>query len=124
MIKLSANLGFLWTDRSLPEAIHAAKNAGFHAVECHWPYSTPAEDVASALKETGLNMLGLNTQRGEVAAGENGIAALVSREADARRFIDEAIDYAVVIDCPNIHVMAGFTDKKEPSRRFPFRQQH
>ena len=61
-------------------------------------------------------MLGLNTQRGEVAAGENGIAALVSREADARRFIDEAIDYAVVIDCPNIHVMAGFTDKKEPSQ--------
>ena len=32
-MKFSANLGFLWTDRSLPDAIRAAKEAGFDAVE-------------------------------------------------------------------------------------------
>lgn len=116
MIKFSANLGFLWTDRSLPDAIHAAKAAGFYAVECHWPYATPATAVAAALEETGLKMLGLNTQRGDVVAGENGIAAVTGREVDARKFIDEAIEYAKVIDCSNIHVMAGFTDKKETSQ--------
>ncbi|MEM9032809.1 MAG: isomerase, partial [Pseudomonadota bacterium] len=64
MTKFSANLGFLWTDRSLPDAIHAAKAAGFDAVECHWPYETPASDVRRALDDTDLPMLGLNTARG------------------------------------------------------------
>ncbi len=116
MITYSANLGFLWTDRSLPDAIHAAKAAGFHAVECHWPYETPADQVVRALSETGLKMLGLNTQRGNTDAGENGVAALSGREADAQNFIDQAIAYAVAIDCNNIHVMAGFTDKGEKAR--------
>ena len=64
MIQFSANLGFLWTDRPLPDAIHAAHAAGFAAVECHWPYETPAQDVRAALDASGLPMLGLNTIRG------------------------------------------------------------
>jgi hydroxypyruvate isomerase len=66
MTRFSANLGFLWTDRPLPDAIRAAKAAGFDAVECHWPYEVPAAETESALTETGLTMLGLNTRRGDV----------------------------------------------------------
>lgn len=113
MIRFSANLGFLWNTLPLPDAIHAAKRAGFEAVECHWPYATPSSEVKNALNETGLKMLGLNTQRGNVASGDNGVAALVDREQEARAFIDEAIAYANEIDCLNIHVMAGFTDHGE-----------
>lgn len=109
-MKFSANLGFLWADLALPEAIHAAKAAGFDAVECHWPYATPPEAVAQALQETGLNMLGLNTRRGDVSGGENGLSALAGREAEARAAIDEALAYAVAIKAANIHVMAGFAE--------------
>jgi 2-dehydrotetronate isomerase len=105
-MKFSANLGFLWADRPLPEAIRAARMAGFDAVECHWPYTTPAADTAAALAQTGLKMLGLNTVRGN--PGENGLTALPGREAEARQAIDEAIAYAVAINTANIHVMAGF----------------
>ena len=108
-MKFSANLGFLWTDRPLPAAIRAAKAAGFDAVECHWPYETPVEEVKAALAETGLPMLGLNTVRGDVARGENGLAALPGREADARAAIDQAIAYARAIGCGAVHVMAGFS---------------
>lgn len=107
-MKFSANLGFLWTEKSLPDAIRAAKSAGFSAVECHWPYETPPELVDAALKETGLTMLGLNTIRGE--EGQNGLAALPDRKADAKASIDQAIEYAVKIGAQNIHVMAGFND--------------
>lgn len=107
-MKFSANLGFLWTDRSLPDAIRAAKSAGFDAVECHWPYDTPVAEVKAALAETGLQMLGLNTLRGDTAAGENGLSALPGRETDARAAIDQAIAYAGEIGAANIHVMAGF----------------
>ncbi len=108
-MKFSANLGFLWSDRALPDAIRAAKAAGFDAVECHWPYETPARDVRAALDETGLTMLGLNTRRGDVAAGENGLAALPGREGEARAAIDEAMTYAVATGTQAIHVMAGFS---------------
>ncbi|OSP55823.1 hydroxypyruvate isomerase family protein [Pseudoruegeria sp. SK021] len=107
-MKFSANLGFLWADRPLPDAIRAAKAAGFDAVECHWPYDVPAADVQAALAETGLTMLGLNTSRGILRAGENGLSALPGRDADARAAIDQSIAYAVAIGAPNIHVMAGF----------------
>ncbi|MBP6999990.1 TIM barrel protein [Amaricoccus sp.] len=106
-MKFSANLGFLWTDRPLPDAIRAARAAGFDAVECHWPYATPAAETKAALDETGLAMLGLNTLRGDLARGENGLAALPGREAEARAAIDEAIAYAVAIGARAVHVMAG-----------------
>lgn len=108
MTKFSANLGFLWTEHSLSDAIRAARKAGFDAVECHWPYDTPTQHVVSALAETELTMLGLNTMRGDVKAGDNGLAALTGREAEARAAIDQAIAYAATINTPNIHVMAGF----------------
>ncbi len=107
MTRFSANLGFLWTDRPLPDAIRAAKAAGFHAVECHWPFETPASQVKAALNETGLDMLGLNTRRGSVENGENGLSALPGREIEARTAIDEAIAYAVQIGTRKVHVMAG-----------------
>jgi 2-dehydrotetronate isomerase len=106
MTQFSANLGFLWADLPLPKAIAAAKAAGFDAVECHWPYDTPAEETARALNETGLRMLGLNTLRGK--PGENGLAALPGRETDARAAIDQALTYAARIDAGMVHVMAGF----------------
>lgn len=105
-MRFSANLGFLWTDLALPEAIRAAAAAGFAAVECHWPYDVPAQDVADALRETGLPMLGLNTVRG--AAGENGLSALPGREDEARAAVDQALAYAAATDTGAVHVMAGF----------------
>ncbi|MEP6021452.1 MAG: TIM barrel protein [Paracoccaceae bacterium] len=107
-MKFSANLGFLWTELSLPDAIRAAKTAGFDAVECHWPFEVLAAEVKAALDETGLLMLGLNTRRGDLTKGENGLAALPGRETDARAAIDEALTYADTIDAQAIHVMAGF----------------
>lgn len=118
MSKFSANLGFLWNDLSLPDAIFAAKAAGFDAVECHWPYAFNPDDVKAALQETGLKMLGLNTVRGNLEAGENGLSALVGREDEAMAAIDDAIQYAVAIDTPNIHVMAGFAKGQEAHNTF------
>ncbi len=116
MTQFSANLGFLFTELSLPEAIHAAAKAGFDAVECHWPYDVPTEGVKAALLETGLPMLGLNTIRGET--GENGLSALVGRETEARAAIDQAVDYAAAIGALNIHVMAGFASGVEAQKCF------
>ena len=117
-MKFSANLGFLWNDRPLPEAIRAAKAAGFDAVECHWPYDVPVEETTAVLAETGFQMLGLNTRRGNIAIGENGLAALPGREADARAAIDEALAYARGIAARSVHVMAGNSSGPRARRAF------
>ena len=117
-MKFSANLGFLWNDRPLPAAIRAAKEAGFDAVECHWPYAVSAEETKAALEETGLKMLGLNTIRGNVSVGENGLSALPGREEEARAAIDQAIRYANEISAGAIHVMAGNSSGPRARRTF------
>lgn len=115
-LKFSANLGFLWTELPLPEAIRAAHEAGFSAVEMHWPYAVPVETVKDVLGETGLPVIGLNTIRG--SDGEFGLAALPGREAEARAAIDEAVAYAAAIGCRNVHVMAGKADGPEARAAF------
>jgi len=118
MTKFSANLGFLWTDLALPDAIHAAKNAGFDAVECHWPYAVAADEVSAALGSTGMEMLGLNTSRGNVGAGDNGVCAIPGREQEAKLVIDEAIEYAMQTGTKKIHVMAGFATGQAAHEQF------
>lgn len=117
-MRFSANLGFLWTDRPLDEAIRAAKAAGFHAVECHWPYDIPARRVRASLEETGLEMLGINTRRGNHEAGDNGLAAIPDRIDEARTAIDEALTYAEQISAKNVHVMAGFAAGEDADATF------
>jgi len=107
MTRFSANLGFLWTELALPDAIHAAKTAGFDAVECHWPFEVPPAEVKAALTETEMTMLGLNTLRGDL----NGLSAVAGREDEAKAYIDQALSYANEINCGAVHVMAGFTDQ-------------
>ena len=111
-VKLSANLGFLWKELSLVEGIHAAANAGFDAVECHWPYDVPADEVKQALKETGLPMLSLNTLPGDLTAGDFGICAIPEREQEARLFIEQAVEYAAQIGAQHVHVMSGKVAEK------------
>lgn len=109
-LSFSANLGLLFTDLALPDAIRAAHRAGFAAVECHWPYDTPPAQVAQALQETGLPMLCLNTRPGDRATGEFGLAALPGRADEARSATVEALAYATATGTRAMHVMAGLSD--------------
>lgn len=109
-MRFSANLGFLFADLPLPDAVRAAARTGFAAVECHFPYEFAAPEVRAALEETGLPMLGLNTWPGDRGAGDFGLAALPGREEEARAAIRQAVDYAQAIGAGAVHVMAGCTD--------------
>ena len=109
-MKFSANLGFLWQQLSLCDAIVVAHKAGFDAVECHWPYEVSSQDVRAVLVDTGLAMVSINTSPGNLGKDDFGLSALPGRQTEAQLAIDRAIDYANKIQCPYIHVMAGKTD--------------
>ena len=117
-MKFSANLGFLWSELPLTERITAARDAGFDAVECHWPYDTPVAQIRGALKAAGLPLIGLNTARGDVSRGENGLSALPGRGAEARAAIDLAMDYASSTGAQMVHVMAGVAHGSDAATAF------
>ena len=119
MAGFSANLGLLWADLPLPDAVRAAARAGFSAVELQWPYATPPDAVRAALEETGLPVLSLNTPKGE--PDTFGTAALPGRAAEARAGVDAALCYAEAIGAGMVHVLAGRGDDAAPTREDAFR---
>lgn len=107
MPRFSANLGFLWPDLPLTDRIRAAATAGFRAVELHWPYDIPAEEIRDICTRLDLALLGLNSPLGDAAAGEFGLAALPGREDDFATSLGQAIAYARASGAGALHVMAG-----------------
>ncbi len=112
-MKIAANLGYLWTELELCDAIRQAQRYGFDAVEFHWPYITHALDVALTLEELGVPLVCLNTVAGDLPAGEFGLAALPGREQQARAAIDKAFAYAADSSASAIHVLAGVAEGKQ-----------
>lgn len=102
---ISANLGMLFTDMPLPRGVEAAARAGFDAVECQFPYDTPAASLARTADAAGLPVLSVNTPLGQ--PGDFGLAALPGREAEARAGIDRAFEYGARVGAGFVHVMAG-----------------
>ena len=119
MLRFSANLGFLWPDRPLLEKIDAAAAAGFKAVELHWPYDVPARDVKARCDGHGLKLLGVNTVRGDLGKGENGLGALKGREAEFQAAVDQSIRFCVEAGGTAVHCMAG---RVEPEDRVEARK--
>ena len=107
MVRVSANLGFLWIDLPLPERIRAAAAAGFSAVECHFPYEHPVELIRDVLHETALHMVGLNVGYGPGGVDDFGLAARPDRSDEAKRLIDEAISYGSALGVDYVSVTAG-----------------
>lgn len=67
----------------------------------------PAADVRARCGEHGIRLLGVNTVRGDVAAGENGLGALPGREAEFAASVDQSIAFCVAAGGSAIHCMAG-----------------
>jgi len=107
MPKFAANLSFLFADRPFAERFAAAAAAGFKGVEYLFPYEHPAHDVADWLRESDLEQVLFNLAPGDWVAGERGLACLPHRQGEFAESVEQALDYAMVLDCRRLHCMAG-----------------
>lgn len=107
MPKFAANLSMMFKEVPFLDRFEAAAKAGFKYVEYLFPYEYPAAELKAKLDQYGLKQVLFNTAPGNVAAGEWGVSAIPGREAESHRDIDQALEYAIVLGCPNVHVMAG-----------------
>ena len=107
MPRFAANLSFLYGEHAFLDRFAAAREDGFEAVEYLFPYEHAPALLASRLREQGLQQALFNAPPGDWAAGDRGIACVPGREAEFKRAIEQALDYAEALQCPRVHVLAG-----------------
>ncbi|MDH4479314.1 MAG: hydroxypyruvate isomerase family protein [Rhodoferax sp.] len=107
MPRFAANLSMLYNEHAFLDRFAAAAADGFGAVEYLFPYAFEARALQSRLQDHGLQQVLFNAPPGDWDAGERGLACLPGREAEFRAGFDRALEYAHVLACPRIHVMAG-----------------
>ncbi len=113
MPKFAANLTMMFNEVPFLDRFEAAAKAGFKYVEYLWPYEFPAQTLKAKLEQYGLKQVLFNTAAGDVSKGEWGLSAIPGREAEARRDIDQALEYALALNCPSVHIMAAVVPEGE-----------
>ena len=107
MPRFAANLTMLFTEQPFVDRFSAAGQAGFRAVEFLFPYEFQADDLANRLAEENLHQVLFNLPPGDWDAGERGIAAIPGRQSEFLEGLERALEYARILKCPTLHVMAG-----------------
>ena len=119
MPRLAANLTYLFTELDFLDRFGAAAKAGFRGVEYQLPYVHDKQAIAEQLREHGLHMVLMNLPCGNVQAGDAGIACDPSRIREFRDGVEEGIDFARALACPQLNCLAGIAPQGvDPGRLF------
>ena len=106
MLRLAANISFLFKELPFLDRFAAAADAGFALVECHWPYDNPIEALRERLARARQSLVMVNTAPGS-REGDFGLGAVPGREADFQAALDQALAYVSALGATRIHCMAG-----------------
>lgn len=116
MPRYAANLSMLYPERAFLDRFAAAARDEFAGVEYLFPYAHSPRELASRLRDLGLEQVLFNAPPGGEdadgferawAAGDRGTACAAGREPEFRLGVEWALRYAEVLGCPRVHVMAG-----------------
>jgi hydroxypyruvate isomerase len=107
MPRLAANLSMMFNEVPFLDRFDAAAKAGFQACEFLFPYEYQPAELKRRLDASGLKQVLFNMPPGDWANGERGTASLPGRQAEFRDGVKKALDYAAVLNCNLVHVMAG-----------------
>ena len=108
MLPWSAHISLLYAEHPYPERPGLARAAGFDCVESHWPATAGDRDaLASAATDHGLRVALVNTDGGDMAAGERGQLCDPAREELARARFLEGVDLAERVGARSLHALVG-----------------
>lgn len=120
-MRYDVNLSILFTELPMDRRPAAAAAAGFDAVEMWWPFAGPQpperelDALARELDDAGVELVGLNFDAGDMAAGDRG---LLSSRATSDRFranVDVAVGFAERTGCRVLNALYGNTsDDSDP----------
>jgi hydroxypyruvate isomerase len=115
-LRYDVNLSILFTELPLLERPAAAAAAGFTAVELWWPFAEPdppeheLDALRRALVDAGTELVGLNFDAGNMAAGDRGLLSRPDESARFRINIDAVVDFAGSLGCTTLNALYGNTE--------------
>jgi hydroxypyruvate isomerase len=122
MPKFAANLSMIFQELEFLDRFEAAAKVGFRAVEFLFPYEYDATELRRRLDRFGLQQVLFNLPPGDWAKGERGMSIFPDRMDEFAASLTRALDYAVALACPQVHVMAGVVplqlDREEAARTY------
>lgn len=108
MVRLAANINWLWKELPLEQRLLAAGRAGFRAVESLDPYVATIEDWKRWLDASRLTLVLINAPSGSSAHQPvRGLAAWPGKEDEFQAAFSQAVEYAIALRVPFIHATAG-----------------
>ena len=111
MPRFAANLSLLYAHLPFLERIKAAKDDGFEAIECQFPYQENSgavlKDIAVSMAQLELPMVLHNLRGGDWAKGDRGLACHPARVDEFRRGIPDAIAHAQQLGVKQLNCLAG-----------------
>jgi hydroxypyruvate isomerase len=111
--RFDVNLSILFTELPLLERPAAAAAAGFTSIELWWPFAEPdppdreLDALRRAIGDAGTQLVALNFDAGDMAAGERGLLSRPSDSARFRRNIEVAVGFAGSTGCRVLNALYG-----------------
>lgn len=112
-LRYAANCSMLFTELPLLERPAAARAAGFDAVELWWPFAeaVPADaDVdrfVSAVRDAGVQLVGLNFFAGDMPGGDRGLVSWPERSGEFRDNVDVTVGIGEQLGCTAFNALYG-----------------
>jgi hydroxypyruvate isomerase len=111
--KYLVNCSLLFTELPVLERPAAAKAAGFSAIEFWWPFAeaVPAgrdiDAFATAVRDAGVQLVGLNFFAGDMAAGDRGVVSWPGRDTEFRESLEIAVSIGERLGVSGFNALYG-----------------
>lgn len=111
MPKFASNLTMMFNEVDFLDRFEAAARSGFKGVEYLFPYDYPPDQLGELLHSNDLAQVLHNLPAGDWDGGDRGIACDPSRVGEFQDGVGQAIEYATVLNCPQVNCLAGIVPR-------------
>ena len=107
MPKFAANLSMMFNEVDFLDRFSIASKSGFNGVEYLFPYDYEKSRLLDLLQDNSLEQVLFDLPAGDWNGGERGIACHPDRTDEFKRGVEQAIEYADTLKCPQVTCLAG-----------------
>jgi hydroxypyruvate isomerase len=112
-LRHAVNCSILFTELPLLERPAAAREAGFGAVEFWWPFAeavpgdAEVEGFVTAIRDAGVQLVGLNFFAGDMPGGDRGLVSSPKRSVEFRDNVEVTVGIGEQLGCRAFNALYG-----------------
>jgi hydroxypyruvate isomerase len=112
-LRFEVNCSILFTELDLLRRPEAVREAGFDGVEFWWPFAAPvptdreADAFVAAVRDAGVQLVGLNFFAGDMPGGDRGVVSWPGRDAEFRENVEATLSIGEQLGCRAFNALYG-----------------